>query len=101
MIQAYFLDRIYKENKMTETRILLNPEEQKKTIDIMLDFRALHLRIENLEKEIEALKEEKTACIDELTLMRADDEWNSAQLTEKYGPGKIDGSKLEWVITEE
>ena len=82
---------------MSETRKLINSEEQAKAINIMLRFKSIHDKIVVLERQMEEIKEIKEVLLDDLALARADDEFYQSQLESIYGPGKLDTTTLEWL----
>lgn len=82
-------------------RRILSPTEQKTAVDIMIRFKDVHEEIAELERKMSELDHEQKRLIAELDNVRIDDMFFQTMLSGNYGPGRLDASRLEWVINEE
>lgn len=85
---------------MNQIRKKLSAEDLSAIIEKLTNYKDIHGKIADLETQLKEMQERKEMLVTELELARADEEMLIADMTMKYGPGRLDPKTLEWVEEE-
>jgi tetrahydromethanopterin S-methyltransferase subunit G len=75
----------------------LTEQEAKKVHGILSDFKKIHDDLHEIETQLSALSHQKDVVLKRLNEIRERDTELHAELTMRFGPGKIDPSTMKWI----